>query len=75
MLCKAGGKEFKHLFENKTTKLLIYISESEVGIPTSQLIDIKKGNNSKFEQGSLIHPDLGSTVDITKFCFTSIKLA
>jgi len=59
MLCKAGGKEFKHWFENKTTKLLIYTSESEVGIPTSQLIDIKKGNSSKFEQGSWIHPDLG----------------
>ena len=59
MLCKAGGKEFKHWFENKTTKLLINTSESEVGIPTSQLIDIKKGNSSKFEQGSWIHPDLG----------------
>lgn len=59
MLCKAGGKEFKHWFENKTTKLLIFTSESEVGIPTSQLIDIKKGNSSKFEQGSWIHPDLG----------------
>jgi hypothetical protein len=59
ILCKAGGKEFKHWFENKTTKLLIYTSESEVGIPTSQLIDIKKGNSSKFEQGSWIHPDLG----------------
>jgi hypothetical protein len=59
MLCKAGGKECKHWFENKTTKLLIYTSESEVGIPTSELIDIKKGNSSKFEQGSWIHPDLG----------------
>lgn len=30
---------------------------SEVGIPTSQLIDIKKGGNSS-TQGSWIHPDL-----------------
>ena len=29
-----------------------------MGIPISQLIDIKKGNSSKFSQGSWIYPDL-----------------
>ena len=43
----------------------------------SQLIDVNKGNSSKYEQGSWIHPDLGytsSTMVITKFCFTSFSL-
>ena len=39
--------------------LILWIVRSLKQIPTSQLIDIKKGNSSKFEQGSWIHPDLG----------------
>ena len=31
---------------------------SDMGIPTSQLIDIKKGNSGEFFQGTWIHPDL-----------------
>ncbi len=33
-------------------------TESDAGIPASQLIDIKKGNSEKFDQGTWIHPDL-----------------
>lgn len=81
-LCKAGGKEFKHWMELKSTKELIKAKEedlnseqteksetgipvtkmttkkSEVVIPTSQIIDVHKGNSSKYQQGSWIHPDL-----------------
>jgi len=57
-LCQAGGKQFKHWYSLESTKLLINEAESEVGIPTSQLVDIKKGNSSEFSQGSWIHPDL-----------------
>ena len=39
--------------------LILWIVRSLKQIPTSQLINIKKGNSSKFEQGSWIHPDLG----------------
>ena len=57
-MCKAGKKEFKHWKSLQSTKDLIKALESEVGIPTSQLIDSKKGNTSKYSQGSWIHPDL-----------------
>ena len=57
-LCKAGGKEFKHWNSLESTKTLLTALESDVGIATSQLIDIKKGNSIKYSQGSWIHPDL-----------------
>jgi hypothetical protein len=58
LLCKAGKKEFKHWNSNKQNKDLIQALKSDVGIPASQLIDVKKGNTSKYKQGSWIHPDL-----------------
>jgi len=57
-LCQAGGKQFNDWFRLNTTKQLINEAESETGISVSQLIDIKKGNSSEFNQGSWIHPDL-----------------
>ena len=54
----AGGKKFNDWFRLDTTKQLISLAESEAGIPATQLIDIKKGNSSQFEQGTWIHPDL-----------------
>jgi len=57
-MCKAGGKKFAKWYENNSTKELIKELESEIRIRTSQLIDVKKGNSSKFSQGSWIHPDL-----------------
>ena len=77
-MCKAGKKEFKHWKSLESTKDLIKALESEVGIPTSQLIDSKKGNTSKFSQGSWIHPDLAvqlaQWISITNICITSIKM-
>ena len=57
-LCQAGGKQFNDWYRLNTTKQLINEIESETGIPVSQLIDIKKGNSSEFNQGSWIHPEL-----------------
>lgn len=57
-MCKAFGKEVKHWLANESTKELINEVSSEVGIPTSQLILIKKGNSSQFEQGTWIHEEL-----------------
>jgi hypothetical protein len=57
-LCQAGGKQFKHWYSLESTKHLINEAACEVGIPTSQLVDIKKGNSSEFNQGSWVHPDL-----------------
>jgi len=58
LLCKAGGKQLKNWYQNKQTKALIRALECEAGIPASQLIEVKRGNSSKFKQGSWGHPDL-----------------
>lgn len=57
-LCNAGKKKFNHWYSLDTTKELINELESDTGIPVSQLVDIKKGNTFKFNQGSWVHPDL-----------------
>ena len=57
-LCKAGNKKFNNWKQLDSTLRLIQALESDTGIPASQLIDVHKGNTSKFSQGSWIHPDL-----------------
>lgn len=57
-LCNAGGKKFNDWNRLESTKELIVALESDTGLIASQLIDVKKGNSSKFSQGSWIHPDL-----------------
>jgi KilA-N domain/C2H2-type zinc finger len=67
-LCQAGGKQFAHWYSLESTKHLIETLKADIGIPisaksetgilVSQLVDIKKGGNNKFEQGTWIHPDL-----------------
>jgi hypothetical protein len=54
-LCKAGGKQFKHWYSLESTKQLVLVLKSKVGIPTLDLIEINKGGN---HIGSWIHPDL-----------------
>jgi hypothetical protein len=71
-ICQVGNKKFADWIRLESTKQLINalnvdmgipipgISslKSDMGIPISQLLDIKKGNSSEFNQGSWIHPDL-----------------
>jgi hypothetical protein len=67
-LCQEGNRQFSQWYRLDSTKLLINALKLKVGIPTleksdmgihtSQLIDIKKGNSNDFNQGSWIHPDL-----------------
>ena len=57
-LCKAGNKKFNDWKRLDSTSSLIQALESDTGLTVSQIIDIKKGNSSKFSQGSWIHPDL-----------------
>ena len=46
-LCKAGGKQFKHWNSIDKTKRFLDVLSTEVGIPTSELINI--GTGSKYE--------------------------
>ena len=67
-ICKAGKKKFNDWYRLDSTKELInvvenkiknqYLEKSDTGNHVSQIIDVKKGNSSKFSQGSWIHPDL-----------------
>ena len=57
-LCQAGNKKFNDWVRLDTTKDLITVLSSDAGIPASLLVDSKRGQTSKFQQGSWIHPDL-----------------
>jgi hypothetical protein len=56
-MCKAVGKEFKHYNENKATKEFFAELSSEVGIPTSELVQSVVGGNSRL-QGTWVHPQV-----------------
>ena len=57
-LCKAGNKKFSHWNSLDTTKELINVLSSDAGIPATLLVETKRGQTTKFDQGSWIHPDL-----------------
>ena len=58
-ICKAGNKKFAQWQLLASTKALIQVLKSEVGFPTSLLIETYKGGDLlKVTQGSWIHPDL-----------------
>lgn len=54
-LCKASGKQMKHYLENTTTKEFVKELSFDVGIPTTELIQIVKGGISHL-QGTWVHP-------------------
>lgn len=57
-ICQAGGKKFFDWARLESTKELITVLSSEAGIPVSLLVETKRGQTSKFRQGTWIHPDL-----------------
>ena len=57
-LCQEGGKKFNDWNRLDTTKDLINQLESDTGITAPLLVESKRGQTSKFKQGSWIHPDL-----------------
>ena len=57
-LCQAGNKKFGHWYSLDITKQLINELASDIEIPISLLIDVKKGNSVEIIQSSWIHPDL-----------------
>jgi hypothetical protein len=55
-LCRAGGKLFKDWTRLKSTIQLLKALADELDLPTHALVDVKRGNSTKFTQGSWIHP-------------------
>jgi len=71
-LCKASEKRLVKWKENKETKELIDKLSLKVRIRTSALIEIHKGGNDKYSQGTWIHPDLG--IHLAQWCNPSFSL-
>jgi hypothetical protein len=61
-LCKAGGKQFKHWKSIQKTKAFLRVLSTEVGIPTSGLININKGGNDKNKQCTWVHPQIAINI-------------
>ena len=68
-LCKIVKKRVNNWLQLKETKELIKKFESEKHI---QLVEIYKGNTSKYNQGTWIHPDLG--IQLAKWCSSNFSL-
>ena len=71
-LCKASGKRLALWKVNKETNDFFDKVKADVGIPTSALIEIYKGGNNKYLQGTWIHPDLG--IHLAQWCNPSFSL-
>lgn len=71
-LCKASGKRLALWKVNKETNEFIEKLKVDVGIPTSKLIEIYKGGNNKYLQGTWVHPNLG--IHLAQWCSPSFSL-
>jgi hypothetical protein len=76
-LCKAVGKrvyDWLRLKETKNfkTELENKLKKNDTIIPVSQLIEVYKGNTSKYSQGTWVHPDLG--LNLAQWCSPNFSL-
>ena len=72
-LCKAVNKRVNHWLRLKETKDLVKKLENDIHIHTSgKLIEIYKGGNDKYNQGTWIHPDLG--IHLVQWCSSNFTL-
>ena len=56
-MCQAAGREFKHYNANQATKAFLAELSSEVGIPTSELVQSISGGDP-WRQGTWVHPQV-----------------
>jgi len=71
-LCKIVKKQVGGWLRLNETKELIKTLESDKLIHLSQLVEVYKGNTSKYDQGTWIHPDLG--IQLAQWCSPSFSL-
>lgn len=64
-MCRAAGKQFKHYNENRATKDFVDALGSEVGIPTSKLVQSISGGDSRL-QGTWVHPHVA--IHLAQWC-------
>lgn len=56
-LCKAAGKLYGHYRENGNTDAFFSALVADIGIPMSELTEIRRGGNPQ-EQGTWVHPQV-----------------
>lgn len=71
-MCQATGKLFADWNRLKSTESLLGALSSDMGIPISHLIEIKKGNSSEFEQGAWLHPEVA--VDLAQWLNIQLRI-
>ena len=76
-LCKAVGKRVNNWLRTKETKdfhkvLENKLNKSDAHNRATKLIEIYKGNNSKYDQGTWVHPDLG--LNLAQWCCPDFSL-
>lgn len=59
-MCKIGKKKFKDFYRLNQTKEYLNLVAGVLDMSQDQLIEVKKGNSSKFSQGSWIHPRIAT---------------
>ncbi len=55
-MCKVNGKRFNDWYSLGNTKEFLEALSTKTKIPVEKLVEIKKGNSSKFKQGTWVHP-------------------
>ncbi len=78
-LCQKAGKRFGTYYQNQQTKAFIQALSLDVGIPTSNLVQITRGRGDRLEQGTWVHPQVAIhvaqwlspefSVQVTKWVF------
>ena len=76
-LCKAVGKKVNHWLSLRETKNFVIqlenkFNKSDTVITASGLIEIYKGGNAKYNQGTWIHPDLG--LNLAQWCSPNFSI-
>ena len=57
-LCQKTGKLFGNYYQNKQTKDFLDALYADIGIPISVLVQVIKGGNDKYDQGTWVHPQV-----------------
>lgn len=71
-MCQACGKLFADWMRLKSTTDYLQALESDMGIPISRLVEIKKGNSSNFEQGTWVHSEV--SIDLAQWLNMQLRI-
>ncbi len=61
-MCKANKKLYGDWYRLDNTKEYLSELSSDMGLPTSQLVEVRKGNTKKYQQGTWVHPRVATVL-------------